>query len=324
MAPLALALAGPPASSAGGEDDRPSAEPAIEQLPEPGAFWLSVELIGPRGAQLDAAEALAGTTVEPRIPRGGPPPPGELVGRVETLDQALIWVDERGFAETASGLEVFGGELYERFGVVVTSLVLTAEAEGGGTRAYPWPAPGLLPVPEGLGWRPAELVLDASPVFAAPAPRLPPASERISEVGRDHELWQLEEADRCEPDGSCLRWSRIVARQGDRFFGAWIPATNVVPRDAWVDPGAMSPVAIRPAHRDARQVTHVLVRRRTAETGGYEPPLSLSSPHVGPTWPSASVRVAADELAVLVDGVAVHSESTQPPPLPLVQPPPEP
>src|SRR5690606_33184875 len=106
--PLAIAHAGPPeplepsdpaglapGSETGGDEPELANGPIITD--EPGGFWLSLELIGPRGAQIDAARSLAQPPVIDALPRGGSPPPGELVGRVDTLAQALSWVDANSF-----------------------------------------------------------------------------------------------------------------------------------------------------------------------------------------------------------------------------------
>lgn len=300
---LLLALASSHARAAPPE---PIPEPIPELPSQPAVFgvWLSLELIGPRGAQIDAAEALRKPPIVDALPRGGAPPPGELVGRVDTLEQALAWVEQHAFEGGPVGFDARdddftaplpGGALLGEHGVHLTALVLTAASPSGGTQAYPWPTADALPVPS--AWLPASLAVARAPVFAAPSAVLPPASERYQVVGSDDALWQLGALDRCTAEGACLRWAQILVRQGDRWFGGWIPAAQVIADREWIGAAEDRRFALLASHRDRAQVGFVLVEqhgeRRVAPRG-------ITRPHAGTSWPSASVQVIGSQLIALI------------------------
>lgn len=270
----------------------------------PGGFWLSVEMLGPRGAQLDAARSLAQPPVIEALPRGGAPPPGELVGRVETLEQALAWVAANGFAPVDESLDatpIPGGRLLAEFQLVMTALVITGPTLDG-TTPYAWPPTVELPVPE--TWRSASLTVARAPVFAAPAPTHPIAAERYRVAAITDAIWLLGTRDSCGPQSDCLHWAQVVVRQGDRFFGGWIPASWVVPDSAWIGGPGERRFALLPGHRtpsEAGFVLHEQVGERR------EPPLGLRHPYVAERaqpWPTAGVEVLGEELIVWIGGEA--------------------
>jgi hypothetical protein len=296
--PLAIAHAAPPEHEATPESD-PSDGPRIWD--EPGGFWLSLELIGPRGAQIDAARSLAQPPVIDALPRGGAPPPGELVGRVDTLAQALSWVDANSFAPLSqddASTPIPGGQLYERHGLFLTALVVTGGAVSG-TKSYPWPSAAVLPIPPGAQWRPASLAVARAPVFAAPGPRLPPASERYQVVHIEDSVWLLDTLDRCDDEGACLRWAQILIRRGDRFFGGWVLATQVVPDSAWVAGPGERRFALLPSHRTRAEVGFALLEQRGDRR---EAGVGLHHAHAGAAWPDAVVEVLGEALVVLLGG----------------------
>lgn len=289
--------------------DEPLAPPLLDE--GGGGFWLSVELIGPRGAQLEAAGSLVDPEVEVGLPRGGRPPPGELIGRVATLEQALAWIDRHAFGEPAVGFPAPGhvnersapipaGGLHERYGVVTTALVVTAASELGGTREFPWPSVDQLPTPPGSDWRAAELLAPRVPLFAAPAATIPPASERFLELGTTSDVWLLGLLDRCDAAGTCTRWAQLVAREGDRFRAGWVPAIHALPFAAWVHddatPGRPRRWALVESHREPGHVVFALLER--------EGELLRVTPHrvahVGPGWPIAELVVLAGEPVVKI------------------------
>ncbi|NVB41528.1 hypothetical protein G6O69_27060 [Pseudenhygromyxa sp. WMMC2535] len=315
---LAPASASPPAQP---ETPPPSIPRLID---EGGGFWLSVELIGPRGAQLEAAKSLIEDPVEDGLPRGGRPPPGELVGRVESLDQALAWVHRHAFDSPPLGFEepgrdgpapLPGGALLESHGLHLTALVVTAGAPSGGTRDYPWPGASATLLPEGLDWRPATLAVARTPLFAAPAPALPPASERYLEVSRDHDLWQVGVLDRCDDTGrSCLRWAQVITREGSRFHAGWLPNWLLVPDAAWVvDPDNPRAFALRAAHHELDRAGFVLIERQTdAEGERHFSREGLAIEHIGSSWPAASASVLEDTLTVQVGPHQLLSRPLEP------------
>jgi hypothetical protein len=312
---FALLLASPP-------DEAPIGEPgetgdAIELDPTtaeaefpapplwdlPGGFWLSVEMLGPRGAQLEAARSLARPPVIEALPRGGAPPPGELVGRVETLEQAIAWVAANSFAtidDQPGATPIPGGRLLADHQLVQTALVVTGQALSG-TAPYPWPPATELPVPD--AWQSASLTVARAPVFAAPAPTHPVAAERYRVVSIADALWLLGTRDSCAPrTGNCLHWAQVVVRQGDRFFGAWIPASQVVPDSAWVGGPGERRFALLPGHRTPSEAGFVLHEQRGDRR---EPPLGFRRAHVAAPdqpWPRSTVEVLGEDLVVVIGG----------------------
>jgi hypothetical protein len=312
---LVLVFAGPPVptrdedGSAETDEMPPTGEVEFETPPplweQPGGFWLSVEMLGPRGAQIDAARSLAQPPVIEALPRGGAPPPGELVGRVETLEQALVWVADNCFApidESPDATPIPGGRLLAEFQLVQTALVITGQALNG-TTPYAWPPAVELPVPE--TWQPASLTVARAPVFAAPAPTHPPAAERYGVASLTDAIWLLGTRDSCAPHaGECLQWAQVVLRQGDRFFGGWMPASLVVPDRAWIGGPGERRFALLPGHRTPSEAGFVLHEQRGERR---EPPLGLRHPYVAEReqpWPDAAVEVLGEELIVLIGGEA--------------------
>jgi hypothetical protein len=281
----------------------------------PGGFWLSVEMLGPRGAQLDAARSLVQPPVIEALPRGGTPPPGELVGRVETLEQALAWVAANCFApidEAPDATPIPGGRLLAEFQLVQTALVVTGQAHSG-TTPYAWPPAVELPVPE--TWHSASLTVARAPVFAAPAPTHPPAAERYRVAAITDTIWLLGTRDSCSAE-SCLHWAQVVVRQGDRFFGGWIPASLIVPDSAWIGGPGERRFALLPGHRTPSEAGFVLHEQLGERR---EPPLGLRHAYVAERvqpWPPAAVEVLGEELIVLIGGEAKLTRHIDVQPLP--------
>lgn len=296
----------------------PGALPVDVVPPGPELLWLSAELIGPRGAQLDAASSLATPPVQDELPRAGAPPPGEYVGSVTSLEQALHWVDLHALTpqDDPNAPELAAGALFSQHGVVTTALVVTPHSVG--PDPYPWPSAAVLNVPPDLGWRPASLASMRAPLFAAPAARLPPASERYRVVEQLDALWLLDQRDVCGESSHCMSWSSVVVRRGDRFFAGWLPSTQVIPDDAWVGGPQERRFALRPGHRDssAGVSTFALLEQGPERREG---PLGIEIPHAGEDWPPAGVEVIGEELIVLVGKRAVlnrHIETAPPAPFP--------
>jgi len=295
--PLVQAWAGPP------EAVPPEAVP-VEPAVELAGVWLSLELIGPRGAQIDAAEALRVPPIVDALPRGGAPPPGELLGRVDTIEQALAFVEQHAFDGGAVGFveqpelaaPLPGGALLRDHGVHLTALVLGGASPSGGTISYPWPPASALPTP--ASWLPASLAVARAPLFAAPSASLPPASERYRDVLIDDAIWQLGALDRCSPTGECLRWAQILVRHGDRWFGGWIPAAQVVADHEWIAGPDQRRFALSASHRDRGEVHYVLIEQRGERR---EPPRGVSRPYAGSSWPGASVQILGEQLVALID-----------------------
>ena len=196
-----------------------------------------------------------------------------------------------------------GGRLLANYQLIQTALVVTGQVLDG-TTPYPWPPAIELPVPE--GWQDASLTVARTPVFAAPAPTHPPAAERYRVATIEDAIWLLDTRDSCAPEsGSCLHWARVVIRQGDRFFGGWIPASLVAPDSAWIGGPGERRFALLPGHRTPSEAGFVLHEQQLDRR---EPPLGLRHPHVAQPeapWPPAGVDVLGDELIVVVGDQAV-------------------
>ncbi len=324
---IALVFAGPPAPEEwAAETGDATGEGEIEIPPplwdQPGGYWLSVEMLGPRGAQLDAARSMVAPPVIEALPRGGVPPPGELVGRVDTIEQALAWVAANAFGpidQSPGATPVPGGRLLAEYGLIQTALVVTGPAIDGAT-PYPWPPAVELPVPD--TWLNASLTVARVPVFATPAPRHPPAAERYRVATASDAIWLLGTRDSCTPEtGNCLRWAQVMVRQGDRFFGGWIPASLVAPDSAWIGGPGERRFALLPGHRTPSEVGFVLHEQQLDRR---EPPLGLRHSHVGRVdepWPPAGVDVLGEELLVIIADQPVLTRPITVEPLPVVSPP---
>jgi hypothetical protein len=93
-----------------------------------------------------------------------------------------------------------------------------------------------------------------------------------------------------------------VVRQGDRFFGGWIPASLVVPDSAWIGGPGERRFALLPGHRTPSEAGFVLHEQLGERR---EPPLGLHHPYVAERehpWPPAAVEVLGEELIVLIGG----------------------
>lgn len=309
----ALLLAGPPALDPPPEPDANAPLPVVPDPPQPERFWLSVELIGPRGAQLDAASSLVEAPLSDALPRGGSPP-GEYVGEVTGLANALRWIDAHAFGVAVAGeLEVPGGELLRDHDVILTALVVTRV----GPDPYPWPAANVVALPEGLTWQPASLAVARAPLFAIPAAALPPARERYRDVRLDDALWLLDERDSCSPEAACSSWAKVIVRRGDRFFAGWLPSTQVIPDDAWVGGPQERRFALRRGHRDTRSCSFALLEQRGERR---EAPVGIRREHLGDAWPEAAVEVLGEELIVLVGRDAALTRHIETTPAPVLAP----
>jgi hypothetical protein len=273
--------------------------PQADGETEPTSVWLSLELLGPRGGQIDAARAQQQPPIVAALPRGGAPPPGELVGRVDSLDEALRWVEQLTFAggPRSSDAPPVGGALLDDHGVHLTALVVTGAGPSGGTTSMSWPPAAELATPE--SWRPASLAVARAPMFAAPSSTLPPASERYRVVEIGDSLWQLGAFDRCSPTGECLRWAQVLVRRGDRLFGGYLPATQVIADREWVAGPEQRRFALIASHRSAARVHYALIEHRGERR---EPPRELSHAHAAPAWPPAGVQLIGERLLVLIAG----------------------
>ncbi|MBV1856828.1 MAG: hypothetical protein KUG77_00350 [Nannocystaceae bacterium] len=213
---------------------------------EKAGYWLSVDLIGPAAARSEAAFSMSADTA-PRSPRDGRLP-GQAVGHVPDIHAVLAWLELHAFGTATPALPFdpamlhqtaapgVAGSLREAFGVQLRAVVVTGATASGDRRTIEWPTDATRIMPPATNWHVAALLPDAAPLFAAPAVRVPPASERFTLARRRGDVFVVGMVDRCErvPQRQCTRWVQAVIRDGDRFVPGYLPAAQVALRDRWV------------------------------------------------------------------------------------------
>ncbi len=209
-------------------------------------YWLSVDLIGPAAARSEAAFSMSAQTA-PKSPRDGRLP-GQAVGHVSDIHAVLAWLERHAFGTTTAALPFdpamlhqtaaprVAGTLRDTFGVQLRAVVVTGATAAGDRRAIEWPTDATRIMPPETSWHVAALLPDAAPLFAAPAVRVPPASQRFTLARRRGDVFVVGMVDRCEqlPQRSCTRWVQAVIRDGDRFVPGYLPAAQVALRDRWL------------------------------------------------------------------------------------------
>lgn len=283
----------------------PAPPPAPAPAPTAAGYWVGAQLLGPGPAQTAAAEAMSlGTGAD------APSAASQLVGQVATVQEALHFVARWAFAgaplpppgELAlreDAAPVPGGDLLGRHGAVLYALTVLGRSADGGTRAIKWPQDSAELLPEGLAWRPGALLVDRAPLFAAPAPRVPPASERFALARRSGNLFVLGAVDRCTRSGGpreCLRWLQVVVRDGERFHAGYLPAFQVGLADGWrKGQGALPRAQLIPAATRGDAAVFVLVAR--ARDNGLHRQ-TVQAPLHGDAFPAATLRVEGDWAVV--------------------------
>ncbi len=213
---------------------------------EKAGYWLSVDLIGPAAARSEAAFSMSQDTA-PRSPRDGRLP-GQAVGHVSDIHAVLAWLELHAFGAATPALPFdpamlhqraapgVAGALRDSFGVQLRAMVVTGATAAGDRRAIDWPTDATRIMPPATRWHVAALLPDAAPLFAAPAVRLPPASERFTMARRRGDVFVVGMLDRCElvPQRRCTRWVQAVIRDGDSFVPGYLPAAQVALRDRWI------------------------------------------------------------------------------------------
>lgn len=241
---------------------------APEATAEKAGYWLSVDLIGPAVARSEAAFSLSEDTA-PRSPRDGRLP-GQAVGHVPDIHAVVGWLERHAFGAQAPALAYdpamlhdvaappVAGDLRSAFGVQLRAMVVTGATSAGDRRPIEWPTDATRIMPPGTRWHVAALLPDAAPLFAAPAPRVPPASERFALARRRGDVFVVGMVDRCEPNPRrCTRWVQAVIRDGDRFVPGYLPAAQVALRDGWR--------SSTPENLPRAQLLRVGVRDQTAQ-----------------------------------------------------------
>ncbi|MGH1341150.1 MAG: hypothetical protein ACRBN8_06340 [Nannocystales bacterium] len=213
---------------------------------EKAGYWLSVDLIGRAAARSEAAFSMSADTA-PRSPRDGRLP-GQAVGHVSDIHAVVVWIERHAFGTATPALPFdpamlhqtaapgIAGTLRDTFGVQLRAVVVTGATAAGDRRAIEWPTDATRIMPPATTWHVAALLPDAAPLFAAPAVRVPPASERFALARRRGDVFVVGMVDRCEqvPQRHCTRWVQAVIRDGDRFVPGYLPAAQVALRSRWV------------------------------------------------------------------------------------------
>jgi len=296
----ALLLSGSPATHAA-----PPSAPS-----ERGGYWLSVDCVGDTAALTDAHAALRDGLELTRAP-SEESPPGALLGSTDEPTDAIAWLARHAFAAAVSTgsperistvpAPVPAGALVHDHGVVVRAFIVTGATASGALREVAWPADQRSLLPPGLEWTAASLTVDRAPLFAAPAPTVPPAAQRHAMVRRTGGLFVLGWLDRCDDSGRCLRWAQVVARTGDRFMPGYVPAFMVAAQHAWVRGGAALPRAqvLRSGVRDGHAELLLLARDRHGELHRKR----VTAPMIDGKFPSTDLKVEGDWITLQIAGL---------------------
>ncbi|MEX1365397.1 MAG: hypothetical protein AB1Z98_19885 [Nannocystaceae bacterium] len=286
-----------------------SAQPVVDEAPiARGGYWLSVDLVGPAAAQQAAALEL-GEGLVLRDP-AEQPPPGILLGHEALVQDAIAWVDAHAFeprpprpsnprALHREPAPVPAGGLLERHGATLVAFIVSGATPELRPRPIDWPLDQLGVLPPGSTWLAAALVPERAPIFAAPAPAIPPAAEAHALAHRRGGLFVLGWVDRCTeaPAGlSCLRWAQVVARDGDRFTPGYLPMLQVARHTAWVpSTGALPRAQLIATGMDDGRAQWLLLARGI-DNQLHRRTLTAAAP--SPGWPDAELRVDANTAVV--------------------------
>jgi hypothetical protein len=301
-------LAARPASPA-----PPSPAPPVAPIPAPapelrGGYWLGADLVGPAAAQQGAATEL-GTGLLLQEP-ADVAPPGVLVGHVSDAQQALQWIGEHAFEPTTElppepralqrgPAPAPAGGLLERHGALLVAFIVSGATPELRPREIDWPSDQATLLPIGSTWVPAALVPEKAPLFAAPAPTIPPAAERHAIAYRRGGLYLLGWVDRCDDHGRCLRWAQVVARDDDRFTPGYVPMVQVARVDAWVPSASTLPRAqLVPMGLAGDRAQWVLLARGRDNLLHRR---TLTAATTEAAWPDSGI-VVTGELAIVTLG----------------------
>lgn len=307
-------LAARPAATAPPPLPAPPAAPTPALLSEPrGGYWLGVDLVGPAAAQQGAATELGEGLLMQEPAEVAPS--GVLVGHVTDVQQALQWVADHAFepapepppeprALQRGPAPAPAGGLLDRHGALLAAFIISGATVELRPRAIDWPHDQATVLPTGSAWIPAALVPEKAPLFAAPAPSVPPAAERFAMAHRRGGLWLLGWRDRCAPAEDpesatgprCLRWAQVVARDGDRFTPGYVPMFQVAQSNAWVpSAGALPRAQLVPVGLANGRAQWLLLAR---DRDGLLHRATLSAPTLEDGWPESGVVVTGDHAIV--------------------------
>lgn len=277
-----------------------------------GGYWLSAELAGDASDRADAIASLETDGVDATRRPIDAEPPGAFIGSLPDVQAALGWVSRHAFTKATSDGEpdtlwtvdapVPGGGLLEAHDVLVRSLIVSGATAEHGLRTIAWPSDQRGLLPPALPWSAAALLVDQAPVFAAPAPVVPPAAERHAMAHRSGGLFVLGWLDRCTADGKrCLRWAQVVARHGDRFSAGYLPGYLVAPQDAWIPGSGVLPRAllVRSGVEDGQASLLLVARDRHGELHRQR----LRLPMLDDRFPDAKLTVEGERAFIDAPGL---------------------
>lgn len=293
--------AGPPAASGGG-------------------YWVGAHLLGPGPGVLAATEAMSlGSGVD-----GAPTSVGAVVGQVATIHDALRFVARWAFPDLVGSARdrtlrqtpapAPGGDLLTAHGAVLVALTVQGRSAEGSTRKIQWPKDQAELLPPEVPWIPAALVPERAPLFAAPAARIPPTSERYAMVRRAGGLFVLGALDRCDdrapplpgrsdpPARVCLRWYQVVARDGERFQAGYLPAFQVALVEDWQRGQGALPRAQLIASGTRGDAAQFVLLARARDSSLHR--VTIEAPLAGDAFPEAILRVDGDWAEVQFAGAA--------------------
>lgn len=282
-----------------------------------GGYWLSVDLLGPAAAQQAAVVEMS-----EGLPLRDPsdlPPPGIMVGHVSEVSEAIRWMARHVFEPRPTPpayplalqrvpAPAPAGGLIRRHGATLVAFVVSGATPDLRPRTIEWPMDQSAIIPSGSTWQPGALVPNRAPLFAAPAPAVPPAAEAHGMAVRRGGLFVLSWIDRCEesPSGPrCLRWAQVVVRDGDRFTPGYLPMFQVALRTAWVRGEGALPRAqlIATQHWGDRAAFVLLARGRDNQLHRR----TLRTPASADGWPRSSLQVTGDvAIVTLGDEPPLH------------------
>ena len=234
------------------------------------------------------------------------------------MKEAMAWVALWAFAGPAlppaplepadsplyeGAAPVPGGTLLTEHGAILHALSVRGRNLDGSARAIRWPQTAAELTPPEQPWRSAVLLADRAPLFAAPAARVPPASERFTQIRRSGSLWILGLVDRCSlvtGQRVCLRWAQVLARHGDEFHAGYLPAAQVALVDGWRRGAGAAPRAQLLASGTVGARAQFLLVARTRDGNLHR--RTLDAALVGDAYPAARLRVEGEWATIEFTG----------------------
>jgi hypothetical protein len=293
---------------------------AFTPAPPPAApgdagYWLSADLLGPASARARAVEQLRSTPEAETLPPVPPGLTGVAVAHVPDIRTALRWVERSAFGAPAPDGAIDppqlrlvpaplpGDPLHTELGVQLRALAVSGQTPLGERRPVDWPSDPATILPPDSAWVIADLVPNAAPIFAAPAPAIPPASERFATIHRSGQLFVVRTVDRCHGDGEqrqCLRWAQVVARDEDRFVPGYVPAFQVAARSDWEHgEGALPRAILLRSGVEGSRARFVLLARTRDDTLHRA---TVTAAMDGDAFPDASLTVDTADGATVIAG----------------------